>query len=195
MREDEAGDWKRGLVDWDLHSDLTFDPPLQLRTSGAKVVMRQSKPSGYTFLDDLRDKSVSVQPDTSAFRTAFESITDGLLNGLDWSNVFVAGGIVLSTFLAVTPNQYKKYRNSDIDVYIHGLAPVEANAKVQHLFDVWKSNLPAEARDNVLVVRNSRTITFFSQYPLKRLQIVLKLVKHPKEVLLNFDFGHLCDGL
>lgn len=29
---------------------------------------------------------------------------------------------------------------------------------------------------------------FISKYPIKRIQIVLKLVQHPQEVLLNFDY-------
>lgn len=187
LRDSQQGDWKRGLVDWETHSNLVFDSPLSAATMNApKVIMRPELP-GYAFLDELRPPSVSVQPTMRAFRTAFDKITDSLLSGLNWCNVFVAGGIILSTLSAVTTGDIKNYINSDIDVYIHGLGPVEANAKVQHLFNVWRSNLPENARDEVTVVRNSRTITFFSRYPLKRLQIVLKLVKHPKEVLLNFD--------
>lgn len=79
--------------------------------------------------------------------------------------------------------------SSDIDVYIYGLGPVEANAKVQHIFDVWKGNLvlPKWHQEDILAVRNSGTVTF-ARYPIKKLQIVLKLVKDPKDVLLNFDF-------
>ena len=36
-------------------------------------------------------------------------------------------------------------------------------------------------------MRNSQTITLYSRYPLRRVQIVLKLVSSPREVLLNFD--------
>ncbi|KAF8311766.1 hypothetical protein DL93DRAFT_2168872 [Clavulina sp. PMI_390] len=117
----------------------------------------------------------------------FNIITNGLLNGLDWSNIFLAGGIVLSTLLCTSEADIDKYISSDIDVYIHGLDPVAANKKIQHIFDVWKSNLPPSCREKTLVVRNSRTITFFSEYPVKRVQVVLKLVRNPKEVLLNFD--------
>jgi hypothetical protein len=56
---------------------------------------------------------------------------------------------------------------------------------MKHVFDTFCANLGPEAPK--LVVRNSTTITFYSQYPLRRIQIVLKLVESPKTVLLNFD--------
>jgi hypothetical protein len=112
------------------------------------------------------------------------------LKNLDWSNVFVAGGIVLGTLLSVDTadgqlRRDPRWASSDIDVYIFGLSPKEANEKVKHLFDTFCANLPPNAPK--LVVRNSTTITFYSQYPLRRIQVVLKLVESPKTVLLNFD--------
>nr|GAT47528.1 predicted protein [Mycena chlorophos] len=96
------------------------------------------------------------------------------------SNVFVAGRLILATLLVEDRN---KWVSSDIDLYIDGTA---ATAKIQHIFGVYKRNLPKGA-PKPLVVRNSQTITFYSQYPTRRLQIVFKLVKSPKDVLLNFD--------
>ncbi|KAJ7322957.1 hypothetical protein DFH08DRAFT_941686 [Mycena albidolilacea] len=78
---------------------------------------------------------------------------------------------------------------SDIDAYIYGLSPTEANEKVGHIFDTFCANLPPGSQ--TLVVRNCSTITFYAQYPLRRIQIVLKLVEWPKTVLLNFDL-HIC---
>ncbi|KAJ6532756.1 hypothetical protein DFH09DRAFT_133862 [Mycena vulgaris] len=75
--------------------------------------------------------------------------------------------------------------SSDIDIYVYGLTPGEANEKIKHLFDTFRANLPAGAP--TLVVRNCTTITFYARYPLRRIQIVLKLAESPKSVLLNFD--------
>ncbi|KAF8311713.1 hypothetical protein DL93DRAFT_2098630 [Clavulina sp. PMI_390] len=185
LRDDRKSDWKRGLVDYDAHADVVFHPSTK-SSSSARVIHRENLP-GYTLLDELRAPSISIQPSLASFQAMFNKITNGLLNGLDWSNIFVAGGIVLSTLSSTSDADVEKYISSDIDVYIHGLDPVAANQKVQHICDVWKSNLPESARGKTLVVRNSRTITFFSEYPVKRLQVVLKLVGSPKEVLLNFD--------
>ncbi|KAF8311764.1 hypothetical protein DL93DRAFT_2082968 [Clavulina sp. PMI_390] len=185
LRDDRRSDWMRGLVDYDAHAHAVFNPSPET-TSAARVIHRE-KLSGYTFLDELRATSISIQPSSASFQSMFNRITDGLLSGLDWSNVLIAGGIVLSTLVSTSDADIEKYISSDIDVYIYCLDPVAANRKIQHIFDVWKSNLPTASQDKTLVVRNSRTITFFSEYPVKRVQVVLKLVKSPKEVLLNFD--------
>lgn len=164
-------------------------------------------------LDDKRKPFLKLQPSVKKFDIAFEAITDGLLKGLNWSNLFIAGGIVLSTLQCTQLDKdIPKYKNSDIDMYIYGLGPMGANKKVQHVYQTWKSNLPSGAESRVL--RNSRTITyifvsflavihtiliplcrrFMSEYPTKRIQIVLKLVKHPREVLLNFDLDPCAVG-
>ncbi|KAF8320356.1 hypothetical protein DL93DRAFT_2224719 [Clavulina sp. PMI_390] len=185
LRDDRRNDWKIGLVDYALHADLVFRPSPK-STASARVIQRETL-SGYTILDELRAPNISMQASFASFQAMFTKITNSLLNGLDWSNIFVAGGIVLSTLLCTTERDLEKSVQSDIDIYIYGLDPIAANKKVQHIFEVWKSNLPESSRDKTLVVRNSRTITFFSDYPIKRIQIVLKLVENPKAVLLNFD--------
>lgn len=184
LRDDQREDWKHGLVDWGTHAAAVL--PESSVSSNTRVWTRTTM-SGYTLLDELRAPAVAALSSIQAYNETFNKITDGLLIGLDWSNVFIAGGVVLSTLLCVKEDSIDSYINSDIDLYIYGLGPREANEKIKHIFDVWKHNLPAHAKDSTMVVRNSRTITFFSQHPIKRLQIVLKLVKHPKEVLLNFD--------
>lgn len=133
---------------------------------------------------------MQVQPSISAFAKTFEQISDGLLRGLDWNNVCIAGGIALGALLSPNTSEgptspQNPWKNSDIDMYIYGLEPAQANQKLQHVFDVFKFNLPTGAP--ALVVRNSKTITFFSNYPLRRVQVVLKRVTSPREVLLNFD--------
>jgi hypothetical protein len=125
-----------------------------------------------------------------AFKRTFAHMSDGLLKNLDWNNILVAGGFVLGTLLSVDspdgqPQRDPRWNSSDIDVYIYGLSPSQANEKVKHLFDTFCANLPP--RTQTLVVRNCTTITFYARYPLRRIQIVLKLVESPKTVLLNFD--------
>lgn len=44
---------------------------------------------------------------------------------------------------------------------------------------------------DVLIIYSS---SFMSDYPTKRIQIVLKLVKHPREILLNFDLDPCAMG-
>lgn len=143
---------------------------------------------GYTVLAAKRATNIFVQPSTEAFKKRWESMTGGLLHGLNWDNVFVAGGIILGAIL--TPevsdaNRPEEWVSSDVDMYIYGLSPTLANKKIEHIAATYQQNLPPGSP--FLVVRNSQTITLYSEWPRRRVQIVLKLVKTPREVLLNFD--------
>jgi hypothetical protein len=145
--------------------------------------------AGFTFLDKTRTSFIYTQPSLPMFERRFHEMTYGQLYGLDWSNIFVAGGMVLGALLSVeekdAPNIVDQWKGSDIDIYVYGLDPTAANEKVRHIYDVFKANLPAEAP--CLVTRNSKTISFLTSYPNRRFQVILKRVRHPKEVLLNFD--------
>jgi hypothetical protein len=72
---------------------------------------------------------------------------------------------------------------------VHPFHSLQANKKVEHIFDTFCANLPPGSQ--TLVVQNCSTITFYAQYPLRRIQIVLKLVESPKTVLLNFDLDYV----
>jgi hypothetical protein len=180
--------WAKGLVRFSAHADRVF--PNSTLSSTARTVTRSSTLSGYKFLDLKRTPTVEIQPSIAVFSSTFTKLTDGLLEGLDWNNVFVAGGVVLASLLCVEnaksdTGKAESYKNSDIDIYIYGLSLPDANKKIEHIFEVYKRNLPPDAP--TMVVRNSKTINFISTYPLKRIQIVLKLAKNPAHVLLNFD--------
>ena len=157
-------------------------------SSTSRKVIRGDWP-GFAFLDKRRSSFTYIQPSLPMFEKRFHEMTYGQLDGLDWSNIFVAGGMVLGPLLSVeekdAPNTVDQWKGSDIDIYVYGLDPAAANEKVCHIYDVFKANLPADAP--CLVIRNSKTISFLTSYPNRRVQIILKKVRHPKEVLLNFD--------
>lgn len=81
----------------------------------------------------------------------------------------------------------ERWSSSDIDVYVYGLSASEATTKIRSIYETFRSNLSNRIHMPTLAVRNSKTITFYTSYPLRRIQIVLKLVESPKDVLLNFD--------
>ncbi|KAJ7809075.1 hypothetical protein B0H14DRAFT_2867864 [Mycena olivaceomarginata] len=176
LRDSSHIEWRHGLVT--LGDGESVFPNSTAKLSGRTILRPKGPLPGYEVLATARESRITIQPSVEAF------------NNLDWSNVFVAGGIVLGTLLSVDTadgqlRRDPRWASSDIDVYIYGLSPKEANEKVKHLFDTFCANLPPNAPK--LVVRNSTTITFYSQYPLRRIQVVLKLVESPKTVLLNFD--------
>ena len=145
-------------------------------------------PGGLELLDRRRLRVLNLLCNSSTFADTFERITNGILKGLDWKNVFVAGGIVLTTCLHTDKSRDgdKLVKDSDIDVYIYDLDAEGANKKIEEIYTVWSSNLPPTNRQK-LVVKNARTINFLADYPNRRVQIILKLLQSPTQVLLNFD--------
>ncbi|KAF9506762.1 hypothetical protein BS47DRAFT_1399213 [Hydnum rufescens UP504] len=125
LRDHKFADWSVGLVKWSAHSDAVF--PMSTNSVNARNIKRAAS-WGRAILDEMRPNAIQVQPSVDA-------------------------GMVLSTLSCIDPiTQAGDYTSSDLDVYIYGLGPVEANAKISHIFDVWKSNLPEDAKDKTLVV-------------------------------------------
>ncbi|KAJ6491275.1 hypothetical protein C8R47DRAFT_1122152 [Mycena vitilis] len=184
LRDGNPVQWRHGLVSLDDAEHVFLD---YILTKSERTITRPGPLPGFELLCEARAAKISIQPSTAMFKRNFYRMSDGLLQNLDWSNVLVAGGIILGTLLSSdsSSTHLQDWRSSDIDMYIHGLSPEDANKKIQHVFDAFSSNLPPGTR--TFVVRNMKTITFHAKYPLRRIQIVLKLVESPLEVLLNFD--------
>ena len=149
---------------------------------------------GLEFFDEVRQRDLCIQPNSSSFCKVFERITRGALRGLDWSNCFVAGGMALTTLLHTDPSKDddRAVRDPDIDIYIYGLSAEAANRKVEEIHDIWVRSLPATAQR--LVVKSTKTISLLSSYPHRRLQVVLKLLATPTDILLNFDLDPCAIG-
>ncbi|KAJ7034702.1 hypothetical protein C8F04DRAFT_1100699 [Mycena alexandri] len=184
---DKGGKWQDGLVTLS-QADSVF--PNSLASPAGRTIQRPDSLPGHEIICAAREPHITIQPSVKAFKNTFARISDGLLKNLNWNNILVAGGIVLGTLLSVDlpdgqPHTDPRWKSSDIDIYIYGLSADEANQKVEHIFKTFCANLPPGTPR--LVVRNCTTITLYARYPLRRIQIVLKLVKSPKTVLLNFD--------
>ncbi|KAJ7148273.1 hypothetical protein C8R46DRAFT_1044821 [Mycena filopes] len=190
LHESGPRDWQVGMVTLDNAFEVFPNSHLN-RDHSARLIHRFETLPGYQIMCHEREDHVCIQPSTDAFQRSFELISAGLLNTLDWNNVIVAGGIVLGALVNTDCNDESHlhpssgWEMSDVDVYIHGLSPSEANRKVQHIFDTFRGNLPPHMR--TLAIRNAKTITLYADYPLRRIQIVLKLAKNPRDILLNFD--------
>ena len=159
---------------------------------------RQPMPKGgLEVLDYWRNeyKTLTINATDTSFKTSLDRITKGALNGLDWANVFMAGGIVLTTLLHPDSSRDDdlKVKDADIDLYLYNISPEEANQKIKHIYEVWKRNLPAQNKEHI-VIKNAKTITFLPTYPHRRVQIVLKLLSSPTNVLLNFDIDACAVG-
>jgi hypothetical protein len=178
-------DWKSGLVTLENCDDVFFSS----KSFPSFRRLTRKSVDGWKCLDAKRSASISIQPSTNSFKKSFEEMTLGQLKGLDWSNIFVAGGIVVGSLLctedSTSENTKEQWKDSDIDIYIYGLDPIQAYQRIEHIWTIFKNNLPED--ELVLVVRNSKTISFLPNFPRRRFQIILKIVKNPAEILLNFD--------
>ena len=156
---------------------------------------RDPPKGGLEVLDYWRPRQLSLNRNDMTFSQVFDRITKGVLRGLDWTNVIVAGGMALTTLLHVDPTKddNKSIRDPDIDVYIYGLSPQDANRKAEEIHDTWVRNLPTSASKR-LVIKNAKTINLLTSYPNRRIQIVLKLLPTPTDILLNFDLDACAIG-
>ncbi|KAJ7429213.1 hypothetical protein B0H11DRAFT_1769303, partial [Mycena galericulata] len=190
LRNVDSPHWKHGLVTL-TNADIVFPNSTLFDTH--RIIRRPDSLPGFEVLCDLREPQITIQPSTDAFKKVFNIMTGGLLNNLDWANIFVAGGMALGTLVSVqTPDLHpdvdvrEPYKSSDIDIYIYGLSAADATAKIRSVYNTFRFNV-AGTGTQTLMVKNSKTITFYATWPTRRIQIVLKLVESPKHVLLNFD--------
>ncbi|KAJ8074102.1 hypothetical protein PM082_012394 [Marasmius tenuissimus] len=161
------------------------------------LVFRPPLLPGFCILGDRRKDKIFTQPSQAAFDFSWSQMTGDVLKDLDWSNVFVAGGSVLGTLITPESDDDEIHRKqdwlgSDIDLYIWGLQIQDANRKITHIAQTYQKNLPVGAP--FIATRNSQTITLYSSWPTKRVQIVLKFVKDPRDVLLTFDLDPCAVG-
>lgn len=153
------------------------------------VLTRPTLPQGgLEMLNELVPKNLSLHASSSSFMSTFDRITGNLLYGLDWSNVLVAGGMVLTTLLHTDSSQDHRpsILQPDLDIYLYGLNAQEANAKVLEIEDIWQRNLPSHNKQR-RVTKTAKPIELLADYPVRRVQIILKLLRNPTRVLLNFD--------
>lgn len=193
MRSRDSNRDGRYLVALEDLSKILANPS---QNPGTLSFTRKDPPKGgLEILDELRRRELTIQPNSASFCKVFERITRGVLRGLDWSNVLIAGGMALTTLLHtdLSKDDDRAVRDPDIDLYIYGLGPEDANRKVEEVHDAWVRNLPATVQAK-LVVKNAKTINLLSSYPHRRIQIVLKLLPSPTDVLLNFDLDACAIG-
>ncbi|KAL8692872.1 MAG: hypothetical protein Q9224_003872 [Gallowayella concinna] len=173
-------------------------------TNGVTTFERKTPPKGgFEFLDQKRNQTMQILGTDARWKKTFDRATNGCLDGLDWNNVFIAGGVVLNTLLytdtweddVVEPAR-KDIMECDIDLYLYGLTPDEANQKVEHIYDIWSQNTNRDRNSpqDRIMVKNSKTITFLPRYPVRRIQIILKILPTPQDILLNFDLDACAIG-
>jgi hypothetical protein len=155
-------------------------------TPTAITIARKMPPKEtFTFFDEKREREVKILPSNAKFAEAFHRLTSGILDGLDWDNILVAGGMAVNTLRCVSEDMDSSFISSDLDIYIYGLNPEEANKKVRHIYETWCKNLGPTKKK--FMVKNSKTINFLSNYPERRLQVgVYNILQLPRSGFASF---------
>lgn len=139
--------------------------------------------------EDCESKTATVTE--LEFKERWQKASRGLFQGMDTSNVFVAGGLCLGILCG--KEESEEYLNSDIDLFIHGVGVEEADLIVerviQTIFDnhVKSSSLKDTLDDGMIVVRTTNSVTLSFGWPFRNIQIVLRIYQSPAEILLGFD--------
>ncbi|CAI6089098.1 unnamed protein product [Clonostachys chloroleuca] len=124
---------------------------------------------------------------------------------MNWDNVVAAELSVVNCLLPV-PEPFKQTKRtlreyyhekfcpaSDVDLFLYGLSLDQAIEKIKQIERAIKDALLNE----VTVVRTKYAITIASQYPVRHIQIVLRVYKSLSEILTGFDIdaaGGAYDG-
>jgi ankyrin repeat protein len=77
---------------------------------------------------------------------------------------------------------------SDVDLFLYGLNEEQAIAKIKQIETSIRDSILAETT----TIRTKNAITIVSQYPIRHVQIVLRLYKSVSEILTGFDVDCSC---
>jgi len=135
------------------------------------------------------------------FDRYFDIATDNMFLCMDWNNVLIAGGSILS-LLSSVPDEYKKSDETlkkwfskeakfgDIDIFLYGLSDRQATKKIFEIYESIKKVVPSD----ILCIRGPRALTFVIGNKHRHVQIVLRNFKTVAEILLSFDIDSCCFG-
>ncbi|KAL7787534.1 ankyrin repeat-containing domain protein [Trichoderma ceciliae] len=149
--------------------------------------------------------SPATVANVAEFQKNFSIFSESSLAELDWNNVVAAGSSVVNTLLPV-PSEFntnkRKLREyyhekfcpaSDVDLFLYGLTHEEAIEKIKQIEQAIRDSILSE----ITVVRTKYAITIASQYPVRHVQVVLRVYKSISEILTGFDIdaaGAAYDG-
>lgn len=157
----------------------------------------------------LYDKSEPKMPksplfvDKDEFKLNFDLFTNDLFKDLDMSNLFILGGAINACLLPIPEEDKetvlsrrnylhnKRFKGSDIDLYIYGLNEKEATQKLISICHYFEDKIPM---CEIKYIRTCYTVTIVTRFPYRHIQIVNKLYKNINEILLGVDVDCSCVG-
>jgi ankyrin repeat protein len=152
--------------------------------------------------DDLRkpDGAAAVVPSLRDFEHNFNIFSETSVSEMDWSNVVAAGSSVLTPLLPIPAEHAGSKRSirnyyhgiiapaSDVDLFLYGLTEEQALEKIKRIESSIKNAILTETT----TIRTKNCITIASKYPVRHVQIVLRIYKSVSEILTGFDVDCSC---
>ncbi|KAI5466053.1 ankyrin repeat-containing domain protein [Mariannaea sp. PMI_226] len=199
------------LADHHVNVLPLFTQHTQLVTTRARNLGAESEDEKSKYIMTLPDDkrrahgSPAIVADLAEFQKNFSVFSESSLAELDWSNVVAAGSSVVNCLLPVpeafktTKRKLREYYHekfcpaSDVDLFLYGLTQDQAIERIKQIEQAIRDALLNE----VTVVRTKHAITIVSQYPVRHVQIVLRVYKSVSEILTGFDIdaaGGAYDG-
>ncbi|KIO26966.1 hypothetical protein M407DRAFT_23791 [Tulasnella calospora MUT 4182] len=157
-------------------------------------------------LDDearRKDGELSMAPSLDEFKTRWAIFSEGALSQLtNWDNVVAAGGSVLACLAPLPEHVVKQgskralrkyyhseaYPASDVDLFLYGLTPEQAEEKCIEIYNAVRDSVPWE----VCAIRTKNAVSIHCQYPYRPVQIILRIYQSPAEILAGFDVDSTC---
>ncbi|KAK0541116.1 hypothetical protein OC835_000326 [Tilletia horrida] len=149
-------------------------------------VSRDEAAAGLAFFDQYRRDTIGIRS-PSSFAVYLRKRTKGVLDGVDFQNLVIAGGFPLACLLC-TDQGAPIFHASDIDLYLFAVTSQQASDKASDIQAAIQANVDS-FDEHYYVVRTSGTLSFVpkpsSTYP--KIQIVLRLHYSALDVVANFD--------
>ncbi|KAJ2917238.1 hypothetical protein MD484_g3165, partial [Candolleomyces efflorescens] len=175
-----------------------YDAPESIRKTRARVWDTEEDLQSKFLFPLLRRRAEGMPTmanHLNQFKLNFADFTQNVLSGITWDNIVVAGGCVTAclspTYQAGhRPSQWSKYIHSDVDIFLYGLNPEQAEAKMNEIFEA----IEAVSCNPPVCVRTKHAVTVYSEFPCRPVQVVLRLYRSLSEVLTGFDIDACCFG-
>ncbi|VUC34464.1 unnamed protein product [Clonostachys rosea] len=188
-----------------------FTEDTKLITTRARDLTKEPEDEKSKYIMPLPDNkrrphgSPATVASHSKFQKNFNLFSESSLADLNWDNVVAAGSSVVNCLLPVpkefntTKRKLREYYHekfcpaSDVDLFLYGLTHDQAIEKIKEIEQAIRDAILHE----VTVVRTKYAITIASRYPVRHVQIVLRVYKSISEILTGFDIdaaGGAYDG-
>jgi hypothetical protein len=158
----------------------------RLRTSNGCIM-------GLAESEREKEGSLAVGASFETFNNNFRIFSQGSLDKLEWQNIVVAGGAVTACLSKKKEWDSKNgcedaYPDSDIDIFLYGITETNAREKIIAI----ETAIRQSTREPTFAVRTNQTVTIISAYPIRHVQIILRIYSSISEILAGFDVDSAC---